>query len=78
MYTPSADDRAQAALLRRLWLGFARGEAAPAELPPFSAGGGYTAGLVGKRKVVPAPGWRAELCGALEAAGVWRTEWWAN
>lgn len=80
-YLPTDDDRAQAALFRRIWLEFARGAASPGGMPLFanaSGTGAYTVGLIGKRSVAASVGWRATLCAEFEAAALWRTLWWAN
>ena len=88
LYSPTEEDRAQAALLREIWFGFAASGVAPG-LPSFvganteagsEAGpsGRYRVGLIGKRNVTAARGWQQELCLELRTAGLWQQYWWAN
>ena len=81
-YAPTADDRAQAALLRSIYIGFANGSASPGGVPPFQSAGGavgaYTVGSIRKTAVVPVSSWQAEFCAAAKNAGLWKGFWWKN
>ena len=74
-YQPTAGDRAQSALLRRLWLEFARGEPHPAGLPPLLSRPPYVVGLVGKAGLNLADGWLDAACGELKAAKLTKFQW---
>ena len=87
LYKPTGEDRAQAALLREIWFGFAASGTAPG-VPSFVAtqtkvnaevgADLYHVGLIGKRNVTAASGWQHGLCSELRAAGLWEQYWWAN
>jgi len=79
-YAPTADDRAQAALLRRIYIGFANGSTTPGGIPPFRSGevAGYTVGSIGKKVVTPVSNWQAAFCAAVQKAGLWDGFWWKN